>query len=240
MTSSKTPASPTKNFEAPFNPPKTYACFDFDGTLANTPKGILNTAEKVLRDWGLTDEEMGDLNRLIGPPFPEAFEMVYGFSPEDAAAVTQNYRDIYFKLGPEYFPAYEGVKEMLQALKDAGVKIALTTSKQQELAVRMSKTLSILDYFDVIAGNVGNHGDKAELVRLSLERFGLDPEDPSDLKKACMVGDRSYDILGAKANGLDSIGVTYGAGSEEELLEAGATRIAKSPLQVAEVILGRR
>lgn len=222
----------------PFAAPKRYVCFDFDGTLANTPRGILETAKRVLTEWGLTEEEQGDVNRLIGPPFPEAFELVYGFSPEDAQEITNRYRAIYGNLGPEFYPLYEGVQEMLSTLKQAGVKIALTTSKQEELALCMSKTIGIDSYFDVVCGNVSGHGDKAELIAKTLRGFRLDPDNPKQLREVCMVGDRSYDILGAKASHIDSVGVTYGAGSLEELKNAGATRIAHTPAEVTHIVLG--
>lgn len=228
----------TKRFDAPLTPQKEYVFFDFDGTLANTPPGILETATRVLSDWGLNEEERGDVSRLIGPPFPQAFELIYGFSPEDAAEIAARYRKIYWKLGPEYYPLYDGVKDMLSAIKAAGIKIALTTSKQEELAIAMSKTLGIDSFYDVVSGNVAGHGEKGELIRLSIERFDLDPINEEDTRKVCMVGDRSYDIVGAQTNAIDSIGVLYGAGSKQELMDAGATRLAKTPEDITHIILG--
>lgn len=220
-----------------FLSPKQFVCFDFDGTLADTPRGILRTAKHVLSEWGLSKAQQGDVSRLIGPPFPEAFELVYGFSPEDAREITARYRAIYWNLGPEFYLPYKGVPEMLDALKDAGVKIALTTSKQEDLALSMAKTIGIEHYFDVVCGNVAGHGDKAELITKTLRGFHLDPNDPEQLSKVCMIGDRSHDILGAKANHIDSVGVTYGAGSFEELEQAGATRIAHAPEEVTHILL---
>ena len=116
---------------------KPVVLFDFDGTLADTKPCIVRTATQVLREWGLTDEEIGDAGRLVGPPFPLAFSLVYGLSEEDAAEVTRRYREIYAGLGPERNPLFDGVRELLTELKSRGKRLAIVSSKMERF-VRMA------------------------------------------------------------------------------------------------------
>ena len=88
--------------------------FDFDGTLADTVPSIVSTARAVLSRHGLTDEAMGDLKRLVGPPFPQAYEWVYGFSAEEAAQITAEYRALYGTIGAAAWPLFPGIREMLR------------------------------------------------------------------------------------------------------------------------------
>ncbi len=94
--------------------------FDFDGTLANTVPVIVRTARTVLARHGLTDDDMGDLTRLVGPPFPQAYSLVYGFSEDEAAQITAEYRAIYRTIGPEAWPLFDGVAGLLRRLRAAG------------------------------------------------------------------------------------------------------------------------
>ena len=110
--------------------------FDFDGTLANTVPSIVSTARTVLARHGLTEESMGDLKRLVGPPFPQAYEWVYGFSPEEAAQITTEYRALYNTIGASAWPLFPGVREMLSSVRDAGRLTAVASSKQMRLISR--------------------------------------------------------------------------------------------------------
>ena len=107
--------------------------FDFDGTLANTVPTIVSTARTVLARHGLTDEAMGDLTRLVGPPFPQAYSLVYGFSEEEAAQITAEYRAIYRGIGPEAWPLFDGVAALLRRLRSAGRLTAVASSKQMAM-----------------------------------------------------------------------------------------------------------
>jgi len=80
--------------------------FDFDGTLADTLSGITDTARRVLLERGFDEEGLGDLSRLVGPPFPQAFRLVYGVSEAEAKAITARYREIYGAGGPKLWPAF--------------------------------------------------------------------------------------------------------------------------------------
>ena len=208
--------------------------FDFDGTLADTKPHIVATATEVLRGFGLTDDEIGDAGRLVGPPFPAAFSLVYGLSEEDAAEVTRRYRAIYGNLGPEAFPLFDGIRELLCDLHEAGRRLAITSSKNERLVRKTLAETGIDALFDaVVAAHDPKHVGKEHLVSSSLEALGCQAAD------AVMVGDRFYDIEGARANGVASLGVYLGNTAKPgELEHAGATACVSSVADMRRALLG--
>ena len=208
--------------------------FDFDGTLADTKPHIVGTATEVLRGFGLTDDEIGDAGRLVGPPFPAAFSLVYGLSEEDAAEVTRRYRAIYGNLGPEAFPLFDGIRELLCDLHEAGRRLAITSSKNERLVRKALAETGIGALFDaVVAAHDPKHVGKEHLVASSLEALGCQAAD------AVMVGDRFYDIEGARANGVASLGVYLGNTAKPgELEHAGATACVSSVADMRRALLG--
>ena len=210
-----------------------FVFFDFDGTLADTKPGIIATARATLLEWGMTEEEMGDLDRLIGPPFPRAYCDIYGMSMADAEELTRRYRERYAKLGRESHPLFGGMAELLRDLVGAGRTLAVTSSKRQEFAEPMLADEGVLDLFSaVVAQRDPAHADKPYLVRATLEALGAAPED------AVMVGDRFYDVEGAKANGVPCVGVLFGTATRAELEGAGAAAVVESVAELRRVLLG--
>ena len=208
--------------------------FDFDGTLADTKSGIVATAERVLRDWGLTDEEIGDAGRLVGPPFPAAFTEVYGMTAADAEEVTRRYRAVYETLGPETHPLFDGIPELLRALKASGRRIATASAKRQVMVREMLEDAGVADLFDAVVGQTDpTRSDKATLVGQALDALGCAADD------AVMVGDRFYDVEGARANGVPCVGVRYGATSAPgELADAGAAVVVDTVDELSRALLG--
>ena len=213
---------------------KPVVLFDFDGTLADTKPCIVRTATQVLLEWGLTDEEIGDAGRLVGPPFPLAYSLVYGLSEEDAAEVTRRYREIYAGLGPERNPLFDGVREMLTELKARGKRLAIVSSKMERFVRMALQQTGIEDLFEEVVTQTGvKDPGKAGLIAEALRRLDAESED------AVMLGDRHYDIEGAVATGVDSIGVYLGdTAPAGELENAGATAIAMSVSQMSRYLLG--
>ena len=208
--------------------------FDFDGTLADTKPAIVDTARRVLREWGMTDDEIADPGRLVGPPFPAAFSIVYGMSDEDAAEVTRRYRSIYAKLGLETHMLFDGMAELLYSLKAAGKRLAITTSKREEMAHTMLADNGVEQLFDVIVGQTDpTRADKTTLLGDTLAALGCSADE------AVMVGDRFYDVEGAVANGVPCVGVYLGGTAPEgELEAAGAAACAHSVEGLGKVLLG--
>lgn len=208
--------------------------FDFDGTLADTKPAIVDTARRVLREWGMTDDEIADPGRLVGPPFPAGFSLVYGMSDEDAAEVTRRYRAIYSKLGLETYMLFDGMAELLHSLKAADKRLAITTSKREEMAHAMLADNGVEQLFDVIVGQTDpTRADKTTLLGDTLAALGCSADE------AVMVGDRFYDVEGAVANGVPCVGVYLGGTAPEgELEAAGAAACAHSVEGLGKVLLG--
>ena len=197
---------------------------DFDGTLADTKQTICHCARIALSELGMTEREMGDLTRLIGPPFPQAYEEVYGMSAEDAVFVTDRYREIWDALDADAIPLFPGIPEMLDALRASGKVVAVATSKAQHVIEDALVRCKIADAFDLVVGKPhGGAFTKAQTIEVCLERLKVPATD------ALMVGDRYLDVEGAHLAGLPAIGVTWGGvGTRQELEEAGADIIVDS------------
>ena len=196
--------------------------WDFDGTLGDTMPMIVETARRVLIGFGLTEDELGDLRRLVGPPFPQAFSMVYGLSEADAAEVTRRYREIYGTYGPEAWPAFPGIPELLADLAEDGRTLAVASSKRTPLLRRCVGEAGIADQFAIVMGKDSDGKvSKADTIKAAVKAAGF------SLDEAVMVGDRHFDVEAAHEAGIPCIGVYYGdTAPAGELEEAGAASIA--------------
>lgn len=206
--------------------------FDLDGTLTQSEFGIFSSVQYALEKFGIHETEVKNLRRFIGPPLYVSFSEFYGLDGEDGENAVKYYRSVYEKDGYKEAPVYDGVKELLASLKDAGKTLMVVTSKPQEMAERVIEHVGVASYFDAIVGpgREMNSPSKKELITKALGIAGSDGSD------AIMVGDRKFDIEGACGAGIDSIGVLYGYGSREELEAAGSTYIVDTPDQVLSLI----
>jgi len=213
--------------------------FDLDGTLTQSEFGIMAAAIKALNHFGIDTPSREILKKFIGPPLYVSFHDFYGLSEEDSREAIRIYREYYVKEGVYQAPLYPGIKEMLETLKVAGYTLMITTSKPENLAVTVAKNYEIEGYFDRIIGpSLDEHDpNKAILIKRALEALDIDEADKEALKSCIMIGDRFYDIEAANEIGIDSIGVLYGYGSEQELSEAGSTFIAKEVSDITAYIL---
>ncbi len=213
---------------------KRLVVFDFDGTLVDSMPGIVATARKVMHAHGWDDEALGDMRRLVGPPFPQAYTQVYGLSEEEAQQVTEEYRAIYQDLGRDGWPLFDGIGELLRDLKAAGKLLGTASSKRQFLLERGLKTNEVYDLFDCPMAKQADFGDSKEaaLCRV-LERLGV------DASEAVMVGDRCYDAEAAHACGVECAGVLYAnTAPRAELEEAGCEVIVETVDDLRRVLLG--
>ena len=200
--------------------------FDFDGTLCDTTEGIFNSVIYSLKCYGIEESDMEKLRFFVGPPLFESYKTLYNVSDDDANWLIAKYRERYKDKAAEESCIYEGVKEMLSALKGRGKKIAVASSKPKKFVDEISQYHDIYKYYDFVSAEdfKNNHSSKEDLINRCFDFFG-NPEK----EKVIMIGDRFYDIDGAKAVGVDSAGAVYGFGTEEELSTAGATYILNSP-----------
>lgn len=214
-----------------------YAFFDLDGTLTQSEFGIMNSILYALQKMNYKVEDKESIKCFIGPPLVQSFMEFCRMSEEDAKQATAYYREHYN--GGEMYnaPLYEGIEEMLRELHENGTKLYVVTSKPTFFAQRIVEHFDILKYFVKVIGPELKdiNYTKEELIRQAM--CDISPEDPDAVRSFCiMVGDRLYDIEGAVKNQIDSIGVLYGYGSEKELVDAGASFIARDAKEVGAII----
>ena len=210
-----------------------YVLFDLDGTLTDPGEGITNSVMYALRHFGIEETDREKLFSFIGPPLVDSFMEKYGFSEEDAREATSEFRVYFRERGIFENVPYEGMKECLGELKERGHILAVATSKPEVFARRILERFGFLPCFDYVFGASMDETRtrKDEVIAYALEEMGV-----TDRSACVMVGDRSHDILGAKKNGLDAIGVLFGYGSREELEEAGARYIAETVEDIPRIL----
>ena len=193
--------------------------FDLDGTLTDSKPGIVKGVQYVLRCCGIDEPDLEKLTSFVGPPLYKSFMKYLECSEEDAKEVVECYREYYAETGLYENALYEGIDALLYNLKERGYKIILASSKPRIYVKRVLSYFRIMRYFDIVEGSEldGKNTEKAELIAHILEKWDLKADE------CVMVGDRKHDIQGAKANGVDSIAVGYGYGSEDELSSAEPT-----------------
>ena len=206
--------------------------FDLDGTLTDPFEGITGSVQYALAKFGI-DADKNDLKVFIGPPLYASFMMFYGFDEAKALKAVEYYRERFAAVGLYENEVYDGIVPMLQELTKRGKRLAVATSKPEKFAKLIVEHFGLSRYFEVVAGATMDSSriEKADVVKYALDLMGI-----SDASTAVMVGDREHDIIGAKANGLKSVGVLYGFGDRRELESAGADYIAATPRDIVDMV----
>ena len=196
-----------------------YIFFDLDGTLTDSKEGVVNCVRYAAQKLGGPQLDDETVLKFIGPPLHESFMEFYGFSKEQAFEAVDRYRVRYKEKGVYENRLYPGMKELLEALKSAGVKLSVSTSKPTVFTEKILKQNGIFELFDQIVGaNLdGSMTDKTEVMQEAMRRAG-----GKENNTFFMVGDRSFDMIGAKNCGVPGIGVYFGFAEPGELEEAGA------------------
>ena len=232
--------------------------FDLDGTLTNPKTGITKSVQYALAHFGI-EEEADNLTRFIGPPLIDSFMNFYGFSLEQAREGVTAYREYFAPKGIFENDVYPGVSEMLSALKEKGAILAVASSKPEVFVEQILEHFDLAKYFDVVVGSLLNETrtSKEEVVEEALRQLGVMSTDnlrqvgytkkdndivatmEDDDKKAtiAMVGDRKFDIIGAKAHGLTAVGVSFGFAEPGELEAEEPDFIAETVEQLKDYLL---
>lgn len=207
--------------------------FDLDGTVSDSGEGITNSVKYALRKFGIEETDYEKLRRFVGPPLYASFEKYYGFSHEEAVKAVEYYREYYNAGGIFELKIYDGIMDLLKSLKKAGKTTVLATSKPEIYAEKIAKRFGFYEYFDNISGALldGSRIEKADIIAYALERIGN-----PDAADCIMIGDTDFDIIGANHFGMDSIGVTYGYGAQEDMEAAGATYMADTPEEIKKIL----
>ena len=213
-----------------------YLLFDLDGTLTDPALGITNSVMYALKKFGITPPEREALYSFIGPPLIDSFMEYYALSAEDAKTAVAYYREYFRETGLLENVKYDGVDEMLSRLKAAGKTLLVATSKPEVFARRILDHFGLTQYFDFIAGALMDETRtrKHEVIAFALDSFPI-----PDKSRAIMIGDRKHDILGAKHEGIASLGVLYGFGSRSEHEEHCADYIAADVNELGSILLGK-
>lgn len=212
--------------------------FDLDGTLTDPKVGITTCVQYALEHFGIREPDNTKLEPFIGPPLKDSFMRFYQMEEETAQQAVEKYRERFSKVGLYENEIYEGIPDLLRELRSNGCCLAVASSKPTVFVKQILQYFEIEDYFDVAVGSElnGARVEKEEVVAEALRC--MEKKNPVDKSACVMVGDRCFDIQGAKQNGLDSIGVAYGYAAEGELEQAGATFVAQTVEELRNCLLG--
>ena len=199
--------------------------FDLDGTLTDPKPGITRSIQYALQrlDHPTMPTE-DELTWCIGPPLRASFVRLLGAETSADLAVSY-YRERFSDIGLYENGVYDGIGEVLTSLCASGHRLFVATSKPHVFAERIIDHFGLRDHFERVFGSEldGTRVDKSHLLEYALKQASVDQS------KTLMIGDRSHDMVGAKNNGMKGIGVLYGYGSRDELLEAGAQHVCATP-----------
>lgn len=215
--------------------PYPYLFFDLDGTLTDPGLGITNAVMYALQKFGIPLPPREQLFSFIGPPLKDSFAEYYGLTGEDNAQAIAYYREYFQDKGMFENTVFPGMPELLARLQQQGKRLVLATSKPQAFAEKILEHFDLAAYFTHIAGASfdSSRSEKEQVIAYALGLCGH--PDRSDV---LMIGDRRYDVEGARINGLDCLGVLFGYGSREELTAAGAKYLATSVEDLGRQLLG--
>lgn len=214
-----------------------YLLFDLDGTLTDPKLGITTCAQYALRHFGIEEPDLDKLEPFIGPPLSDSFQEFYGFDEKQTQEAIKVFRERFSTVGLYENEIYPGISEMLARLKDAGKKLAVASSKATVFITKILQHFGIEQYFDVIVGSEldGTRSRKDEVIEEALRQ--LCHEDKMNYDMTVMIGDRKFDILGAQAFGLTSIGVSFGYAQPGELEAAHADYIVGTVSELGRLLL---
>ncbi len=211
----------------------THLFLDLDGTLSDSAPGIVRSAQYALEAFGIHVDNLDDLLCFVGPPLEESFQEFYHLTPSQADEAVKVYRRRYEKIGVFENALYPGIPQFLDKARQAGKVLMVATSKPQRMADLVLSHFGIADRFAFVGGREdSSRRTKEEVIRYVMKENSL-----TRTEDIVMIGDRKHDVLGAKAVGLDSVGVLYGYGSRDEFQAAGATYIVDTLKELEELLL---
>ena len=215
-----------------------YIILDLDGTLIKSEEGLYDSITYALEKSGVDPGDRKDMKRMIGPVLWESFQKFYNMSAEEADRANAYFVEAYDKEGIYNASVYEGVEQMLETLRNAGRILLVVTAKPRDMAERVLNHTGIDQYFQAVIGPArGNKKtDKGSLLREALSFLAKTGTDHFHKEHAVMVGDRMFDMQGAAEAGIRSVGVLYGYGDRHELIDAGATLLADTPVDVVKLL----
>ncbi|MDE5950076.1 MAG: HAD hydrolase-like protein, partial [Acetatifactor sp.] len=216
---------------------KKYILFDLDGTLTDPKVGITTCVQYALHSFGIEEPDLDKLEPFIGPPLKDSFMEFYGMDEKQAGEAVEKYRERFSDKGLFENEIYPGIARMLQILSGKGFRLAVASSKPTVFVEKILEHFNIRQYFKAVVGSEldGSRSSKDQVVMEALHQlFG---DKPILCNEVYMIGDRRFDVEGARAMRVESVGVTYGYGGMEELREAHADYIVESVEELQEFLL---
>lgn len=207
--------------------------FDLDGTLTDSYPGIVNSFCHTMSAMGRPAPAPSVLQSLIGPPLREGLALLLKTSdPQAVETAVSRYREYFSKTGMYENTVYPDVPDVLETLRERGARMWVVTSKTDLFARRIVSHFGLEPFFDGITGSAADGGlsAKGDLIAGVMARNALAPGN------TVMIGDRKHDIIGARENGIPTIGVLWGYGDAAELSDAGATALCRMPAQLPAAI----
>lgn len=204
--------------------------FDLDGTLTDSGEGIIKSAAMVLEKFGLPVPSYEEMRVFVGPPLHETFHK-FGVPKDRCDEAVALYRTRYTTVGLFENAPYPGIRELLETLKGQGHRLFVATSKPEGMSVRILEHFDLAKYFEIIAG--------ATLDRSRLEKSDVIAylfQQAENAESCIMVGDTVFDVEGAAAHNIPTIGVAWGYGKVEDMKKAGAAAIADTPEQLLDLL----
>ena len=209
-----------------------YIAFDLDGTLTDPEHGLIEGFLYAFKKMGITDYGSREsLRRFIGPSLYKVWQDEFGLNEHTVVDAIEKFREYYNIYGWWDNKVYDGIPEMLGRVRASGKVLLLATSKPEGTAKKIMSLFGLDKYFDFLGGAAGDNRDhKWQVLEYSMREVGADPA------STVLVGDRIYDAEGARICGIDSIGVRWGHGTDDELSTAGFTAIVSTPDELTELI----
>lgn len=204
--------------------------FDLDGTLTDSGEGIFNCAALALEHFGIAVPSREEMRVFVGPPLSETFQK-FGIPADQVDEAIRVYRSRYNTVGKYENHPYPGIRELLAQLKTDGHLLYVATSKPEGMSVDILEKFDLAPYFERICGATldNSRSKKADVIAYLLEQTG-------GAENAVMVGDTAYDVIGAKAHHIPTIGVAWGYGQVRDMEAAGAAAIAYSTGELYELL----
>ena len=203
-----------------------YILFDFDGTVFDTVEGITKSVLYALNKRGM-DAPLDELRCFAGPPLVDMFMEKYGVDKEEAVQMVEDFRERYKPIGLYECSVFPGVKELLTELKARGKRLAVASSKPQELIIELLTRENMLELFDSVCGTVGGINDaKWQVVERAMNELSAGKEG------SILVGDTKYDVIGAHKCGIKCVGVEYGYAAPGDFEACGADYIVKDTAEL--------
>ena len=207
--------------------------FDLDGTLTDSKPGITKSVQYALKQLGIIENDIDQLVPFVGPPLHDSFRTFYALSDEQIEKAIYYYRERYLSIGMFENSIYPAIPELLQALQAQGYHLFVATAKPTIQAKPILAHFQLDQYFDYIAGTNldGTRTTKTAVIAHIFEEFPA-----LDKLGVAMIGDREHDIHGAQNNGIDSIAVRYGYGTQEEIVSASPTHTVHTVQELANLL----